>query len=131
MGTVVGEKGETYPNHYLTSPLENQALIDAECSKCHADLVSQIHELQEKIDTRTTEISDQLVELTEALAKAVESGEYTEGELDAIRPLARDAQFYWDFVFVENSEGAHNSALTTECLDKAEELTAEALGMLK
>ena len=131
MGTVVGEKGETYPNHYLTSPLENQALIDAECSRCHADLVTQIHELQEKVDTRTTEISDQLVELTETLAKAVESGEYTEAELDAIRALARDAQFYWDFVFVENAEGAHNYALTTECLDMAESLTAEAMGMFK
>ena len=131
MGTVVGEKGETYPSHYLTSPLENQALIDAECSRCHADLVTQIHELQEKVDTRTTEISDQLVELTETLAKAVESGEYTEAELDAIRALARDAQFYWDFVFVENAEGAHNSALTTECLDMAESLTAEAMGMFK
>ena len=131
MGTVVGEKGETYPSHYLTSPLENQALIDAECSRCHADLVTQIHELQEKVDTRTTEISDQLVELTETLAKAVESGEYTEAELDAIRALARDAQFYWDFVFVENAEGAHNSALTTECLDMAESLTTEAMGMFK
>ncbi|MBP3218362.1 MAG: ammonia-forming cytochrome c nitrite reductase subunit c552, partial [Lachnospiraceae bacterium] len=51
--------------------------------------------------------------------------------LDAIRALARDAQFYWDFVFVENSEGAHNPALTDECLTKAETLTTEAMGMFK
>ena len=56
--------------------------------------------------------------------------DYSEEELDAVRALARDAQFYWDFVFVENSEGAHNPSLTTECLDKAETLTNEALGML-
>ena len=131
MGTVADGKGGTYPNHYLTSPLENEGLIAAECSKCHADLPSQIRELQTQIDTRTTEISDLLVELTETLAKAVESGEYSDEELDAIRAFARDAQFYWDFVFVENSEGAHNSKLTTYCLDKAEELTNEALGMFK
>ena len=131
MGMVVGEDGEAYPDHYLTSPLENQALIDAECSRCHTDLVSQIHTLQAEIDARTTDISDQLVELTETLAAAVESGEYTEEELDAIRAVARDAQFYWDFVFVENSEGAHNSALTRQCLDMAEELTAQAMGMFK
>ena len=131
MGVVVGEKGKTYPSHHLTSPLENQGLIDAECSKCHADLVSEVHELQEKVDTRTTEISDMLVELTETLAAAVESGDYTDEELDAIRALARDAQFYWDFVFVENSEGAHNPTLTEECLDKAEALTKEAMGMFK
>ena len=54
-----------------------------------------------------------------------------EKELDAIRALARDAQFYWDFVFVENSEGAHNPALTRDCLDKAERLTAEAMGLFR
>ena len=45
--------------------------------------------------------------------------------------MARDAQFYWDFVFVENSNGAHNSKLTYACLDKAQELTEQALGMFK
>ena len=60
----------------------------------------------------------------------MESGKYSDEELDAIRAVARDAQFYWDFVFVENSEGAHNPSLTNECLDKAEALTKEALGML-
>ena len=131
MGMVIGESGKAYPNHYLTSPLDNQALIDAECSKCHQDLAAEVRALQEKVDTRTTEISDRLVNLTETLAAAVESGAYTEEELDAIRAVARDAQFYWDFVFVENSEGAHNPSLTNECLDKAEALTDEALGMFR
>ena len=38
--------------------------------------------------------------------------------------------FYWDFVFVENSGGAHNSTLTNDCLDKAEAAVDEALAML-
>ena len=62
---------------------------------------------------------------------AVESGLYTEEELSAIRAIARDAQFYWDFVFVENSEGAHNSQLTKQCLDKAETLLNQAMGLFK
>lgn len=131
MGTVVAENGATYPNHYLTSPLDNPGLIQAECSKCHQDLVAEVHAVQEKADARTREIADKLVDLTETLAAAVEGGEYTEEELDAIRALARDAQFYWDFVFVENSNGAHNPSLTNECLDKADALTAEAMGMFK
>ena len=69
--------------------------------------------------------------MTEKLALAVESGEYTEEELNGIRAVARDAQFYWDFVFVENSEGAHNSALDSDCLDKAEALANQAMGMFK
>ena len=60
---------------------------------------------------------------------AVESGNYTEEELNAIRADARDAQFYWDFVFVENSEGAHNSQLTKQCLDKAETLVNRAMSL--
>ena len=131
MGTVVAEDGSTYPNHYLTSPLDNPGLIEAECAKCHQDLVAEVHAVQEKIVARTTEVSDKLVELTETLAAAVESGEYSEEELDAIRAVARDAQFYWDFVFVENAEGAHNPSLANDCLDRAESLTAEAMGMIK
>ena len=131
MGTVVAEDGSTYPSHTLTSPLDNPGLIEAECAKCHADLTSEVRALQKEVDERTTAISDQLVELTEKLAAAVESGSYTEEQLNEVRAVARDAQFYWDFVFVENAEGAHNPSLTTECLDKAEALTTQALGMLE
>ena len=131
MGTVVDENGKTYPNHYLTSPLDNPGLIQAECSKCHQDLVAEVRAIQEKTVARTTAAADALVELTEKLAAAVESGSYSEEELDAIRAVARDAQFYWDFVFVENSEGVHNPSLTDQCLEKAETLTAEAMGMFK
>ena len=35
------------------------------------------------------------------------------------------------FVMVENSEGAHNSKLDAECLDKAEALINTAMGMFK
>lgn len=131
MYTAVAEDGSTYPNHNLTSPLDNPELIENECSKCHTDLVSEVHEVQEKIEARTYSIGYELEFLTEMLAEAVESGNYTETQLDEIRAIARDAQFYWDFVFVENSEGAHNPTLTEQCLDKAEELTNSAIALLR
>ena len=131
MGEAVADNGTTYTSHTWTSPLQNQALIDNSCSACHKDLAGMVKDIQERMEERTIAIGNQLEELTEKLAAAVESGEYTEEELDAIRAVARDAQFYWDFVFVENSEGAHNSKLDSECLDKAEALTNQALGMLK
>jgi hypothetical protein len=34
-------------------------------------------------------------------------------------------------VFVENSEGAHNSKLDNSCLDKADALIEEALSLLE
>ena len=131
MPDVVKPDGTGYKSHNLISPLDNPELIENECSKCHVDLVSEVHATQEKVENRTYAIGYELEFLTESLAAAVESGEYTEQELDTIRSLARDAQFYWDFVFVENSEGAHNPTLTMDCLDKAEALTNQALGMFK
>ena len=131
MGKATAADGTVYTNHNLTSPLDNPDLIANTCAACHADLVSEVRAVQEQTVARTNEVAWQLVDLTEKLAAAVESGEYSEEELDAIRAVARDAQFYWDFVFVENSEGAHNPALAAQTLDKAAELTAQAMGMFK
>lgn len=132
MGTAVAADGKTtYANHYLTSPLTNTELIANECAECHVDLVAEVKAIQEDVERRTYAIGYELEYLTEMLAAAVASGDYTEKELEAIRALARDAQYYWDFVFVENAEGAHNSVLTHECLDKAEALTNQALGLFK
>ena len=106
-------------------------LIEETCSECHTDLVSEVRAVQEEIERRTYAIGYELQYLTERLAAAVESGDYTEDELNAIRAVARDAQFYWDYVFVENAEGAHNPTLTHECLDKAEALTNQAMLLFK
>jgi len=131
MGEAVSESGVSYVSHYLISPLENPALMENVCAACHVDLEAEVRAVQEEVERRTYAIGYELQFLTERLAAAVESGEYTEAELDAIRALARDAQFYWDFVFVENAEGAHNPQLSHACLDRAEALTNEALGLFK
>ena len=131
MPTATKENGMTYRSHNLISPLDNPELIENECSKCHVDLVTEVHETQERIEARTYSIGYELEFLTEQLAAAVESGSISEARLNEIRALARDAQFYWDFVFVENSEGAHNPTLTDDCLDKAEALTNQAINLLR
>ena len=112
------------------SPLDNPELIANTCSACHFDLVKEVHDLQAKVETRTYTVGYRLEYLTELLAQAVASEKYTDEQLDPIRSLARDAQFYWDFVFVENAEGAHNPTLTYQCLDKADELCAEATSQI-
>ncbi len=129
MGTLTAADGTTYPNHYLTSPLANDALIANTCAKCHTDLKSYVAGIQKKTVKRTTEVGETLVGLQEKLKAVAENGTKTEAELERIRSVLRDAQFYWDFVFVENSNGAHNSKLTNECLDKAEALATEASGL--
>ncbi|MBR1456362.1 MAG: ammonia-forming cytochrome c nitrite reductase subunit c552 [Oscillospiraceae bacterium] len=131
MPDAVNAEGVSYRSHELMSPLDNPELIANNCSSCHADLVSEVHAVQEKVEARTYSVGYELEFLTELLADAVESGEYTEEQLNEVRSLARDAQFYWDFVFVENAEGAHNPTLTYDCLDKAEALTNQAIALLR
>ena len=63
-------------------------------------------------------------------AKDAGSKQAPSDELAALWKLQRNAQFYWDFVMVENSEGAHNPDLTFETLDKAEAAADQALSML-
>ena len=122
--------GETYASHYWTSPLQSETIM-ASCAACHTDLKAQVAAIQAHAEARTIAIADKLETLTNKLADAVASGSYTEEELEAIRALNRKGQYYWDFVFVENSEGAHNSKLTEECLDKAEAIVDEALALIK
>lgn len=129
MGVSYAGDGTPYVNHKFTSPLDNQALLDSTCSACHADLAADVAKIQQETTAREEEVSNLLVELNGKLAAAVADGSKTEEELDAIRAVNRDAQFYWDFVYVENSEGAHNSKLSKECLDKAEQLCKQALEM--
>lgn len=130
MVEATNEAGQTYISHTLISPLDSQDLIDNTCSACHADIKAEVRAIQNNMERRTYAVGYLLEGLTDTLAQAVESGEYTEDQLNQIRDLARSAQFYWDFVFVENSEGAHNSTLDSRCLDKAEDFANQALALL-
>lgn len=131
MGVAYNEKGEAYANHTYTNPQDNAQLMKASCSVCHNDLAGMVKSIQSEITAREAEVGSLLAELNAKLAEAVANGTKTEEELAVLRSLDRDAQFYWDFVYVENSEGAHNSKLSRECLSKAEALANEALVLLK
>ncbi|MBQ2230284.1 MAG: ammonia-forming cytochrome c nitrite reductase subunit c552, partial [Oscillospiraceae bacterium] len=50
--------------------------------------------------------------------------------LDAVRKLHREAQWFFDFCYVENAEGAHNSELAFRCLDTADQKIDEAMALL-
>ena len=130
MGVDYTKKGTPFVSHEFTSPLDNEALVQSNCAQCHANLKADVEKIQKEITEKETQVSDLLVELNSKLADAVASGSLSEAELAKLRQLDRDAQFYWDFVYVENSEGAHNSKLSRECLGKAETLAKEALALL-
>ena len=125
------EDGTIYHSHYLVSPLENETLLST-CVSCHGDtdMVKMVQRLQGRVTARETEIGNRLSELKDTLAEAVAAGEMSEEELDAVRKLHREAQWFFDFCYVENSEGAHNSELAYHCLDTAEVKILEAMALL-
>lgn len=143
MGSAEGANG-TYTSHNWVSPLENKQLLESDCSKCHDDLEKQVREIQANEEERVTAISEKIEEMTNKIAEkyadevaAMKAASEAKTEIPApsadlakLQKLQRNAQFYWDFVMVENSEGAHNSKLTNETLDKAEACVDEALAML-
>ena len=132
MPLLTSEDGKTYHSHKWVSPLESPELLDS-CAKCHGDtdMTEKVHAIQAEVTAREKEVGELLSTLNDSLTKAVEDGVMTEEELNEVRGLYRSAQWYWDFCYVENSEGAHNSKLAKECLDTAETLANQAMEKLQ
>ena len=133
MALEPAEDGNSYHSHNLVSPLKSETLM-ATCAQCHAPEVDnakdKVLKVQAKVTARETEVGNRLSGLKDSLTAAVTEGKMTEEELDAVRKLHREAQWFFDFCYVENSEGAHNSSLSMRCLDTADEKITEALILL-
>ena len=129
MEKVTGEV--TYTSHTLVSPLDSPAILET-CAACHkgVDMAEKVHTIQAEVTARETEVGNKLAAFKEALAEAVASGTWAEEDLNNIRTIHRHAQWFFDYQYVENSEGAHNSKLAYECLDKADALIAEGMAAL-
>ncbi|MGX8699603.1 MAG: ammonia-forming cytochrome c nitrite reductase subunit c552, partial [bacterium] len=131
MPMEMAEDGTVYHSHKLVSPLENETLLET-CAQCHGDtdMVRLVHNIQDAVTARETEVGNALSAYKDALAAAVEAGTKTEEELAALRAIHREAQWFFDFCYVENAEGAHNSELAYRCLDTAEGLIHEGMALL-
>ena len=79
---------------------------------------------------RETEVGNKLSALKDTLTSAVAEGKLSAEELDTLRELHREAQWYFDFCYVENSEGAHNSKLSLSCLETSESKIDEAMALM-
>ena len=132
MPMEMADDGTVYHSHTLVSPLESEQLLST-CATCHGDtdMVKLVHGIQERVTARETEVGNKLSDFKNALAAVVADGNKSEEELTALRKLHREAQWYFDFCYVENSEGAHNSELSMRCLDTSEAKIDEAMEMLQ
>lgn len=128
MATTVAEDGTEFTSHEWKSPLDNPELLSDTCSTCHEDLSAQVAAWQAEEEERVVAISEKIADYIDKLAAAKDT--LSAEDLAQAQRLHRVAQFYWDFVMVENSEGAHNPTLTFATLDKAEAAVDEGLALI-
>jgi nitrite reductase (cytochrome c-552) len=131
MPREVNERGTPYISHEWMSPLNNMQLIQGDCSACHADITSEVRAIQDDYQVRVHELGSHLAGLMERLVLAVDSGRHTEEVLDEIRGNFRNAQFFWDFVVSENSNGAHNPRLLFRTIDYGWEYARQVEDLLE
>ena len=136
MPEVEGASGKMVRSHHWTSPLKNKETLKNTCLSCHANmdvdqLIAWVEEVQGEVFDRTNEVSDKLVNFVRDLAEVKDNENMTKEDLAKLQEIHRHAQFKWDFVFVENGEGFHNSAKAHKNLDEAEALVEEGNEILK
>lgn len=133
MPRIEGE--ENLKSHHWTSPLLSEEGIKQSCIPCHGGepeaIITRVEKVQESVYNKTNEVSDELLDYINRLAKAIEDGDVPDEVIEQLRDIHRNAQFKWDFVFVENGEGFHNSQKAHENLDDARELIAEGTAILE
>lgn len=131
MGQTTASDGTVFTNHNWTSPLDNADLLKDNCSRCHADLKSEVEGIQAKYWERVDTDAEQLKSLNDKLTEVINGGSISDEDLESCRMALRSAQWYWDFVFVENSNGVHNPKLTAHCLDQAETFMNQASDLMQ
>ena len=136
MPIVENSKTQTvYHSHKLVSPLEDKTLLQT-CLQCHTnmkttdEMVTFVRNIQERVTEEETRVGNLLMAFKKALAEANQKQEMSEEQLDEVRELYRKAQWFFDYCYVENAEGAHNSDLAMRCLSTADDLIKEGMALL-
>ena len=127
------EEGEEYDSHLWTSPLTH---VEDSCMDCHSNwgeegVVERAEAVQSEVYEKQNRLGEELAEFIEAVGEAREEDDLTDEELEEIQEIHREAQFYWDYVWVENSNGFHNWPEANRILDNAEELINEGMELVQ
>ncbi|MEE4294996.1 MAG: ammonia-forming cytochrome c nitrite reductase subunit c552 [Wenzhouxiangella sp.] len=132
MPKAVDTEGEEYTYHHWTSPLTH---VENTCLGCHsnwgaAGVIERTEGIQGEVYTKQNRIGEDLATFIDAVAAKRENGSVDEVTMTRLQQIHREAQFYWDFIWVENSEGFHNWAEAHRVLDKADALIKEGMEVL-
>ena len=132
MPKATGNNGEKYTEHQWTSPLTH---VEKTCMDCHSrwgveGTIERAEGVQGRVYQKQNRIGRELAEFIEAVGAARGNGGLDEAKLGRLQKIHREAQFYWDFIWVENSNGFHNWGEAHRVLDKAEALIQEGMDLL-
>ena len=126
------DEGDIFHSHHVTSPLK---YVEASCLGCHQEteeeLIARTEAIQEDVYVKKNEIAELLVDLVEEFEEALEADELSDEEIEEARLYHQRAMWRWDFVFVENSTGFHNSEFAHTILDEARDYTEQALEIIR
>ncbi|MCR5583033.1 MAG: ammonia-forming cytochrome c nitrite reductase subunit c552 [Eggerthellaceae bacterium] len=152
MATTKAEDGTVYADHEWTSPLDNQELIDRDCSTCHADIRAEVRAWQNEIDPATTTLGERCEKFIKNLESKVATEQDDEANpgqkvlkldeafaasngIDAdtlarLQQIQRESCYYWNLAAAENSEGAHNPTYYRHTLDLGNQILDEGDALL-
>lgn len=125
MAVKTDEKGNAYHSHFWQSPLKNEELLKKDCSKCHKDLKAEVKAWQDEIYGRTHQLGMRCASFVQNFVAGVRAGTINEADMPRLRQIQREATFYWNSSYAENSKGAHFPARFREVLDRCEALLNE------
>ncbi|MBU5674834.1 ammonia-forming cytochrome c nitrite reductase subunit c552 [Alkaliphilus sp. MSJ-5] len=128
---TVEENGQKYKSHWAKSPLKT---LNESCGTCHSSeldgLTAKVQGIQKEIDDELLEIGKMLVQLIENFGTVMEDSQLDDTVVNELWDLHRKAQYRWDFVFVENSTGFHNTPKAKKALSEARNYAQQALDKL-
>jgi nitrite reductase (cytochrome c-552) len=114
------ENGETYTQHWLTSPLNH---IEEGCLGCHTqsaeELESRVKGIQQDVYGIKQTTMSAMDEALDNLVAAADAGNVNEDLLSEARQNYFMAHLFWEWVASENSMGFHNAAEARESLEQA------------
>lgn len=128
---TLDKNGETYKSHWAKSPLKT---VEESCGKCHSSeidtLPEKVQSIQKEIDDELLVISKMLVQLVDEFGEVMADRDLDDETLHELWALHRKAQYRWDFIFVENSTGFHNTEKARKALKDAKVYAQQALDKL-
>ncbi|MBS4031961.1 MAG: ammonia-forming cytochrome c nitrite reductase subunit c552 [Clostridiales bacterium] len=120
--------GQTYTQHWLTSPLNH---IEDACLVCHTqsagELQARVKGIQDEVYALIETAMNTMDEALDNLVVAQNTATVNENRLNDARENYFMAHLFWEWIAAENSMGFHNAAEARESLTRATAFASDAI----